>query len=101
MKKILLVTIISLSVSFISAQSSCCKGKAKGVSCQNSAQLESIDSKDSSKNLNSTASCCKNKSSKGPSCSKNKELDSTSSCSPKKWWQVWKKDCIKSCCLKA
>jgi len=99
MKKIILLMTLVFSLSLVFAQSPCCKNKAKGVSCKNSAQVA-----DASKIVdgNETLSaCCKAKAEQGLSCCQNKVQNSdASSCSSKQWWQVWKKGCDKPCCKK-
>ena len=87
------------SLSLVFAQSPCCKNKAKGVSCKNSAQVA-----DASKIVDGNETlpaCCKGKAKQGLSCCQNKVQNSDSpSCSSKQWWQVWKKGCDKPCCKK-
>ena len=98
MKKIILLMTLVFSLSLVFAQSPCCKNKAKGVSCKNSAQVA-----DASKIVdgNETLSaCCKAKSEQGLSCCKNKQAADAPSCSSKQWWKVWKKGCDKPCCKK-
>ena len=99
MKKIILLMTLVFSLSLVFAQSPCCKNKAKGVSCKNSAQVA-----DASKIVDGNETlpaCCKGKAKQGLSCCQNKVQNSDSpSCSSKKWWQVWKKGCDKPCCKK-
>ena len=99
MKKIILLMTLVFSLSLVFAQSPCCKNKAKGVSCKNSAQVA-----DASKIVDENETlpaCCKGKSEQGLSCCQNKVQNSdSSSCSSKQWWQVWKKGCDKPCCKK-
>ena len=98
MKKIIVLMTLVFSLSLVFAQSPCCKNKAKGVSCKNSAQVA-----DASKIVDGNKvmpACCKAKAEKGLSCCKNKQTATTQSCSSKKWWQVWKKGCDKPCCKK-
>ena len=86
------------SLSLVFAQSPCCKNKAKGVSCKNSAQVA-----DASKIVDGNETlpaCCKGKAEQGLGCCKNKQTSDASSCSSKQWWQVWKKGCDKPCCKK-
>ena len=99
MKKIVLLITMAFTVSLMVAQSPCCKNKAKGVSCKNSAQVA-----DASKIVDGNETlpaCCKGKAKQGLSCCQNKVQNSDSpSCSSKQWWQVWKKGCDKPCCKK-
>jgi hypothetical protein len=99
MKKIILLMTLVFSLSLVFAQSPCCKNKAKGVSCKNSAQVA-----DASKIVDGNETlpaCCKGKAKQGLSCCQNKVQNSDSpSCSSKQWWQVWKKGCDKPCCKK-
>ncbi len=89
---------MAFMVSVVVAQSPCCKNKAKGVSCKNSAQVaDATKTADGSEIL---SACCKAKADKGLSCCKNNQSADSPSCSTKKWWQVWKKDCDKSGCDK-
>ena len=87
------------SLSLVFAQSPCCKNKAKGVSCKNSAQVADANKiVDGNETL---PACCKGKAKQGLSCCQNKVQNSDSpSCSSKQWWQVWKKGCDKPCCKK-
>jgi len=99
MKKIILLMTLVFSLSLVFAQSPCCKNKAKGVSCKNSAQVA-----DASKIVDGNETlpaCCKGKAKQGLSCCQNKVQNSDSpSCSSKQWWQVWKKGSDKPCCKK-
>ena len=99
MKKIIVLMTLVFSLSLVFAQSPCCKNKAKGVSCKNSAQVA-----DASKIVDGNETlpaCCKGKAKQGLSCCQNKVQNSDSpSCSSKQWWQVWKKGCDKPCCKK-
>ncbi len=98
MKKIVLLIAMAFTVSLMTAQSPCCKNKAKGVSCTHSVQAVDVTKiADGSKVL---SACCKAKAEQGLSCCKNKQTTGAPSCSSKKWWQVWKKDCNKLCCAK-
>lgn len=98
MKKIILLMTLVFSLSLVFAQSPCCKNKAKGVSCKNSAQVA-----DASKIVDGNETLparCKAKSEQGLSCCKNKQAADAPSCSSKQWWKVWKKGCDKPCCVK-
>ena len=104
MKKIILLITLVFSLSLVFGQSPCCKNKAKGVSCKNSAQVA-----DASKIVDGNEilpACCKGKAEQGLSCCKNKakgvscKNSDSPSCSSKEWWQVWKKGCDKPCCKK-
>ena len=99
MKKITLLIVMAFTVSLIIAQSPCCKNKAKGVSCKNSAKV--VDVNKTVEGGEVLPACCKAKADKGLSCCKNKQLSDAPSCSTKKWWQVWKKSCNKPCCDKS
>ena len=99
MKKIVLLIAMAFTVSLIVAQSPCCKNKAKGVSCKNSAQA--VDANKTVDGSEVLPACCKAKAEQGISCCKNKQTNSESSCSSKKWWQIWKKGCKKPCCKKS
>ena len=92
MKKIILLMTLVFSLSLVFAQSPCCKNKAKGVSCKNSAQV--ADANKIVDGNEALPACCKGKAKQGLSCCQNKVQNSDSpSCSSKQWWQVWKKDC--------
>ena len=96
MKNIVLLISILFSLNVLVGQSACCKNKAKGVSCARSVEAV-VDSENNPAEI-VKSSCCKNKSNQGVSCSKNKENSINTTCSTKKWWQIWKKGCSKPCC---
>ena len=87
MKKIVLLIVMAFTVSLIVAQSPCCKNKAPGTKCSKIVQVE--NGNEIADGTVGLSACCKNK-----------QVTDVSSCSSKKWWQVWKKGCDKSCCAK-
>lgn len=86
---------MAFMVSLVIAQSPCCKNKAKGASCKNTAKI--LDANKTVDGSESLPACCKAKANKGVSCSKNQQSPDVQSCSTKQWWQFWKKSCDKPC----
>ena len=98
MKKIILLSVIFLNLTFVIAQSPCCKNKDKTTPCKNSTQ--SVDVIEESGDDKPLSACCKGKAKEGLACSKQKVDSDCSNCSPKMWWQFWKKGCDKNNCKK-
>jgi hypothetical protein len=86
-KVVLLLTMVGLSTVLVA--SPCSKNKAPGTKCAKTEQVANADGN------GQLPACCKAKAEQGISCCKNKQSADGPSCSQKKWWQFWKKDCNK------